>query len=84
MTADWAEINYTFLEYRLQRISSMLPYFAQEQVDYIERLQTDGPLLAQLKRAMDSQYPRLGLFLRPTYRTAKRVFHLSRSSRKAR
>lgn len=81
MTADWAEINYTFLEYKLQRISSMLPAFTQEQVDYIERIKTDGPLLAQLKQAVDARYPRLGKSVRPGYKAARRAYRLTRSSR---
>ncbi|MGB8382787.1 MAG: rhamnan synthesis F family protein, partial [Dermatophilaceae bacterium] len=43
MNADWAEINYTFLEYKLQRISSMLPAYTQEQANYLKRVTTEGP-----------------------------------------
>ena len=81
MTADWAEINYTFLEYKLQRISSMLPAFTQEQVDYIDRIRTDGPLLARLKEAVDARYPRLGKSVRPGYRAARQAYRLTHSSR---
>lgn len=81
MTADWAEINYTFLEYKLQRISSMLPAFNQEQVDYIERIQTDGPLLARLKEAVDARYPRLGKSVRPGYKAVRQAYRLTHSSR---
>lgn len=81
MTADWAEINYTFLEYKLQRISSMLPAFTQEQVDYIDRIRTDGPLLARLKQAVDARYPRLGRSMRPGYKAARQAYRLTRSSR---
>ena len=81
MTADWAEINYTFLEYKLQRISSMLPAFNQEQVDYIQRIQTDGPLLARLKEAVDARYPRLGKSVRPGYKAARQAYRLTHSSR---
>jgi lipopolysaccharide biosynthesis protein len=35
LNTDWAAINYAFLEYKLQRISAMLPAYTQEQVDYI-------------------------------------------------
>ena len=81
MNADWAEINYAHLEYRLQRLSSMLPHFAQDQVDYIERLQSDGPVLARLKQAMDSRHPRLGSFLRPGYKALRRAKRPARANR---
>ena len=46
LNTDWAAINYTFLEYKLQRMSAMLPAYTQEQVDFIEQVTADGPLLA--------------------------------------
>ena len=33
MNTELAAINYAFLEYKLQRITSMLPAYTQEQVD---------------------------------------------------
>lgn len=83
MTADWAEINYTFLEYKLQRVSAMLPAFTQEQVDYLEKVNTDGPLLVQLKEAVNTRYPRLSRSLRPGYKVARQAYRLTRSSRHA-
>ena len=43
LNTDWAAINYAFLEYKLQRISSMLPAYTQEQVDWIEHIQIEDP-----------------------------------------
>ena len=81
MTADWAEINYAFLEYKLQRVSAMLPAFTQDQVDYLEKVNTDGPLLANLKEVVDARYPRLSRSLRPGYKVARSTYRLARSSR---
>ena len=81
LNTDWAAINYAFLEYKLQRISSMLPAYTQEQVDYIEQVTADGPLLHQLKLAVDDQYPRLGKALRPGYRVARGAARRARSIR---
>lgn len=71
INTDWAEINYAFLEYKLQRISSMLPPYTQEQVDYLDHVATDGPVLLTLKEAVDQSHPRLGRALRPPYRLAR-------------
>jgi len=81
MTADWAEINYTFMEYKLQRVSSMLPAFTQEQVDYLERVNTDGPLLAKVKEVVKATHPRLSRSLRPGYKVARGAYRLTRPSR---
>jgi lipopolysaccharide biosynthesis protein len=83
MTADWAEINYTFLEYKLQRVAAMLPAFTQEQVDYLGKINTDGPLLVQIKEAVNTRYPRLSRSLRPGYKVARQAYRLTRSSRHA-
>jgi lipopolysaccharide biosynthesis protein len=83
MTADWAEINYTFLEYKLQRVAAMLPAFTQEQVDYLGKIKTDGPLLVQIKEAVNTRYPRLSRSLRPGYKAARQAYRLTRSSRHA-
>lgn len=78
---DWASINYCFLEYKLQRISSMLPAYTQDQVDYITQVKMDGPAVHSLKAAVDELYPRLGQALRPGYRLARSARRLARSSR---
>jgi lipopolysaccharide biosynthesis protein len=75
---DWASINYCFLEYKLQRISALLPAYTQEQVDFITQITTDGPALHQLKATIDEVYPRLGAALRPGYRVAKRTRRTAR------
>jgi rhamnosyltransferase len=79
MNASWAEINYTFLEYKLQRISSMLPAYTQEQVDFLERVTTEGPLLLKLKQTVDEHYPRLGNAMRPGYRAVRKAYRVGRS-----
>jgi lipopolysaccharide biosynthesis protein len=89
---DWAAINYTFLEYKLQRISSMLPAYTQDAMDYLDRakvaLQAPSvavvpglPALARMKNAVDRSYPRLGRALRPLYRMVRAS---ARSARKVR
>ena len=91
LNTDWAAINYAFLEYKLQRISSMLPAYTQEQVDYIEHVHvqvqeleqqvaTDTPL-AQLKKVFELTYPRLGRALRPGYRAARGTMRTARKLR---
>lgn len=65
---DWAAINYTFLEYKLQRVSALLPHHTEEQVDYLARVQSQATVLRLLKEAVDQQFPRLGRALRPGYR----------------
>ena len=76
LNTDWAAINYAFLEYKLQRISSMLPAYTQEQIDYIEQAAPRGTghrarRCTMLKLAVDDPYPRLGRALRPGYRAAR-------------
>ena len=82
ITADWAEINYTFLEYKLQRVSSLLPAFTQEQVDYLERVRIDGPLLAKLKEVVNTRHPGLSRSLRPGYKMARGAYRITRPSRR--
>lgn len=92
---DWASINYVFLEYKLQRILSMLPAHTQEAVDYLERaraaLETpppppapEQPPLALLKHSVDASYPRFGRLMRPFYHAARATVRTGRRIRKAR
>ena len=71
LNTDWAAINYAFLEYKLQRISSMLPAYTQDQVDWIEHIQIEDPPLVHLKKALDNSSPGLGRAMRPVYRAAR-------------
>ena len=84
LNTDWASINYAFLEFKYQRIASLLPAQTQEQIDYIARLkaalesppvqppeEVELPPLALLKRSVVRSYPRLGRILRPAYRVAR-------------
>lgn len=81
INTDWAAINYAFLEYKLQRISSMLPAYTQDQVDYLEQVTTDGPMLLRLKEAVNTSYPRIGKALRPGYRAVRATARGARSLR---
>lgn len=74
---DWAGINYGFLEYKLQRISSMLPAYTQEQVDYLTRMQ-EQTLLGWLKVGLDQRAPRLSRALRPLYKGARGAYRVAR------
>ncbi|GAA2726104.1 rhamnan synthesis F family protein [Cellulomonas aerilata] len=80
LNADWASINYTFLEYRLQRVSSHLPGYTQEQVDYLEQAQAaaENPL-AGIKRHLHWRSPRLAAALRPLYVVARGAYRRSRA-----
>ncbi|MBP8880018.1 MAG: hypothetical protein KBF43_05025 [Dermatophilaceae bacterium] len=71
INTDWAAINYAFLEYKLQRISSLLPHHTQDQVNYLTRVQSEGPPLLYLKQAVDRQFPTMGRLLRPVYRALR-------------
>jgi rhamnosyltransferase len=75
---DWGSINYTFLEYKLQRVSSMLPAHTEDQVQFIRASVVEQPLLARLKDELDRQHPRLGATLRPAYRAARVVYRRAR------
>jgi lipopolysaccharide biosynthesis protein len=66
--AEWAAIDYTLLEYKLQRISTMLPAFTEDQIAYVAELQRTveahreqvpaRPLTAFLE-SMNHHHPRL-------------------------
>jgi len=71
VNTDWAGINYAFLEYKLQRIASMLPHHTQDQVNYLTRVQNEGPALLHLKQAVDQQFPGAAKVLRPAYRVLR-------------
>lgn len=81
INSDWAEINYTFLEYKLQLLSSRLPHYTQDQVDYLERMQTGQPILRALKETVDQRMPLVGKAARPAYRAARAVYRRGRSPR---
>lgn len=89
---DWASINYAFMEYKLQRILSMLPAYTQEAVDYLDRARValeapyapvapDLPPLALLKDSVNDSYPRFGRLLRPFYRAARATVRTGRRLR---
>jgi rhamnosyltransferase len=94
MNADWAEINYAFLEFKLQKISAMMPAHTLDQVDYLHDLQRrvaepptvivqapERPPLAHLKDAVDQAMPRTGRALRPAYRLARSAARTARAVR---
>lgn len=74
---DWASINYAFLEYKLQRISSMLPAYTQEQVDYLHQV-SDATMLGQLKVALGTGAPWAARALRPFYRAGRGAYRGAR------
>lgn len=82
MNPWWAAVNYTFLEYRLQRLSAMLPEaYPQEQVDYIQRM-TEGTLLGYMKFGIAARSPRLAGLLRLPYRAARRLYRGASAARR--
>jgi rhamnosyltransferase len=74
LNTDWAEINYAFLEYKLQRISSLLPPYTQEQVDWIEQVYFDNPRLMMLEEPEPESHRRSAHPLEPVYRAARHGF----------
>ncbi|GAA1885969.1 rhamnan synthesis F family protein [Lapillicoccus jejuensis] len=81
---DWAEINYAFLEYKLQLVASRLPARPLEQMNYLTNVTTEGPLLLHLKNEVDRRYPRLGRGARPAYRIARGAARAARTLRSGR
>lgn len=73
LTRDWAGISHAFLEYKLQRVSALLPAYTQEQVDELTRLQS-GTLLGDLKQIVRSYAPGLTRIARPFYFAARGVY----------
>lgn len=67
LNPDWASINYTFLEYKLQKVSSLLPAKTQEQIEYIRRVRQESGVLLALAREVDKRYPRVARAARPGY-----------------
>jgi lipopolysaccharide biosynthesis protein len=80
LNTDWAAINYAFLEYKLQRVSSMLPGYLQEQMDYLELVQSETPL-HKIKSGIDEAYPKIGRMMRPGYRAARATVRGARNLR---
>ena len=79
MNASWAAINYTFLEYRMQRLSALLPEaYPQEQVDFITRMSDPNPF-SRVKFALMRRSPRLANALKLPYRTLRATYRGSRS-----
>ena len=78
LNTDWAAINYAFLEYKLQRISSMLPAYTQDQVDCIEHITDRGPPLVHLKKARRRFLRRV--WARPSARSTARPGRTARGA----
>lgn len=72
MNADWAEINYAFLEYKLQRLAALLPHYLDEQVQTLHRDRTMRSALRVLKNSLDASHPALSRALAPGYSLARR------------
>ncbi|WP_318241595.1 rhamnan synthesis F family protein [Cellulomonas avistercoris] len=73
LNRDWAGISHTFLEYKLQRISALLPAYTQDQVDELTRLQSTT-FLGDLKRLVSDHLPRLSRAARPVYLVARSAY----------
>lgn len=80
---DWAAINYAFLEYKLQRISSMLPNYTQDQVDYIAELQRQAPLMQQIKDEFSGKFPGLSRVVKPGYKALRKGYRAGRALRRS-
>ena len=74
LTRRWAGIGYTFLEYRLQLISSMLPAYTADQVDYIAELQAADNPFVWAKRRVNRRHPHVALAVRPFYRAGRSFY----------
>lgn len=73
MNRDWAGINYTFLEYKYQRVAAFLPGYNQEQVDRLQQL-ADTTVLGSLKVGVRDRFPRLARVLGVPYRGARSAY----------
>jgi rhamnosyltransferase len=77
--ARWAAIDYTLLEYKLQRLSAPLPAFTEYQLAYLQRLQrARSSLLAFGKDVLATRAPRLSRALQPAYRAAANGYRAAR------
>jgi len=58
---DWASINYSFLEYKLERVSSVLPAGTQEQLRYVREALAPVPVGARqaIKDSLSHRFPQL-------------------------
>jgi lipopolysaccharide biosynthesis protein len=73
MNRDWASINHAFLEYKLQKVTALLPPQTQEQLEYLQQAHAQTNLLGALKSEVDRRYPRAAQVARPGYRMARAV-----------
>lgn len=79
ITRDWASINYTFLEWKLQAVAAELPAdTTQAQLEFIRQARQGDTLLGALKRTLDSRAPVVGKALRPMYRGTRKGYHTLR------
>lgn len=78
INSELAAINYTLLEYKLAQISSLLPYYAVDQVDFLRQAMTDRTVLATIKYAINRRNPNVGKALTPAYRVVRSGFRYTR------
>lgn len=78
ITREWAGINYPFLEYKLERISSRLPAGTEEQLQLVDELRRRSTLLGHLKHRMTHRHPMVGRSLRPAYTSLREIYRRSR------
>ena len=76
MNTEWAAINYTFLEYKLQAVSARMPHFTQQQLEFLDRASraSDRTLLAHAKDAFGQRMPRAAAAVAPAYLAARKVY----------
>ena len=71
----WAGVSFAFTEYKLQRISAVLPAHTQEQLDYVEvvRGAADNPFV-WIRRRLGMRHPLLAHRVKPIYQAARGVY----------
>jgi lipopolysaccharide biosynthesis protein len=76
LTINFAQIYYTFLEYKLQAVSAYLPGYPIDQLWALQNRGNDEPTLAIIKTRLIQRNPRVAALLRPFYRSGRRVYRL--------
>lgn len=73
LAPKWAEVYYSYLEYKLAAVSSFLPPFTIDQVPYLKA--HGGPIpnvLASIKVNIMLRQPKVGNALKPAYRLVRK------------
>jgi lipopolysaccharide biosynthesis protein len=78
MNTKNAAINYGFLEYKLSRLSSLLPGTISQQYVHLQAITGLPNVLVALKQSVALRHPRAASRLRPAYRGLRQVSRLPR------